>query len=247
MPSINVRQRPLPVVTLLSIALLSGCASVEPQAAPPSVAADATAADISQGYQPPLPEGLSPDVISAFSHALRLTRAQQWPQAKQALEQLQQQQPKLAGIAVNLGLIALHQANDDDAVNALRHAIGLNPDNPYAQQLLALALSRRGQFAEAEQHYRKALAIWPYYPDAHLNLAILLELYRGKLRQAHQHYQAYLANSDDQQAPRYLAAIELKMRRAGIELPPPPNDTSTSPAEQLAEQTQTAEEQRHGL
>ena len=64
------------------------------------------------------------------------------------------------------------------------------------------------------------MTLWPQYPQAQLNLAILLELYRGKLLQARQYYLAYLANkSNDEQAKRWLAGVEIKIQRAGLTLP----------------------------
>jgi len=52
----------------------------------------------------------------------------------------------------------------------------------------------------------------PNYPQAHLNAAVLFELYRGKFIQAKTHYQAYLAlKPNDKQTQKWLAGLEIKL------------------------------------
>ena len=70
---------------------------------------------------------------------------------------------------------------------------------------------------EAENYYRKALDIWPQYPEAQMNLAILLELYRGRFLEARKYYLSYLTQvPEDQQAQRWLAGLDIKIKRAGV-------------------------------
>jgi tetratricopeptide (TPR) repeat protein len=167
-------------------------------------------------------------IISQYQQAIELMRSQQWQAADNLFDNVIASQPQLSGAYVNKALIALAQ---DDIVSAniqLNKAILVNADNPYAHQIKAKLLRTQGQYEQAEQHYRTALAIWPQYPEAQVNLAILLELYRGKYVEARQYYLAYLANQPgSDQAKRWLAGVEIKIQRAGLSIPSdPPEDTA---------------------
>ena len=92
--------------------------------------------------------------------------------------------------------------------------------NPYAYQMKGRVARLTGDFEQAEKSYLKALDIWPEYPEAQVNLAILLELYRGRLLDARKYYSSYLElQADDQQVQRWLAGVEIKIKRAGLVLP----------------------------
>ncbi|UJF21184.1 tetratricopeptide repeat protein [Shewanella sp. OMA3-2] len=159
-------------------------------------------------------------VISQYQQAIELMRRQQWQAADKMLDKVITAQPQLSGAYVNKALSALQQDNIAAANSLLDKAILVNADNPYAHQIKASLLRTQGQYEQAEQHYRSALAIWPQYPEAQVNLAILLELYRGQYLEARQYYLAYLANqSDNQQVKRWLAGVEIKMQRAGLIIP----------------------------
>ena len=50
---------------------------------------------------------------------------------------------------------------------------------------------RAGRFADAETHYLACIEAQPAYANAHLNLAILYELYMGRLGEALAAYNEY--------------------------------------------------------
>ena len=50
-------------------------------------------------------------------------------------------------------------------------AVRLDDSNAFAQNTLAAALMMNGRLDEAEAHLKRALEIWPFYVDAHKNLA----------------------------------------------------------------------------
>jgi transitional endoplasmic reticulum ATPase len=58
-----------------------------------------------------------------------------------------------------------------DTVRALREALKLSPDNIPLRQHLAEMLLTVGQFEEAEQEYRQALALKPEQTELKLGLA----------------------------------------------------------------------------
>lgn len=66
---------------------------------------------------------------------------------------------------------------------------------------LGLIARQQGQFDQAEDYYRQALALNPENPSTLKNLAILLDLYKGKLAEAlvlYEQYESKLDGSDSQ-------------------------------------------------
>ncbi|QHS12837.1 tetratricopeptide repeat protein [Shewanella sp. Arc9-LZ] len=160
-------------------------------------------------------------VLSQYQQAISQMKNQQWQAANSLFDKVIVAEPQLSGAYVNKAIIAINQQQLDQADALLAKAIAVNNSNPYAHQIKANIARVQGQYAQAEQGYLTALTLWPQYPLAQLNLAILLELYRGKLLQARQYYLAYLANQpNDEQAKRWLAGVEIKIQRAGLTLPP---------------------------
>ena len=116
-----------------------------------------------------------------------------------------------AGAYLNLAIIAEQQGDQQRAQAYVNQALKVNPLNPYAHNFNGVLARQRGDFALAKNSYQQALSNMPNYQQAHLNLAILAELYQGDFVLAKQHYQAYLAIvSDDKKVQRWLAVLELK-------------------------------------
>jgi len=159
-------------------------------------------------------------VLSLYQQAISQMKNQQWQAANSLFDKVIAAEPQLSGAYVNKAIIAMDQQQLAQADALLEQAIMVNNSNPYAHQIKANIARLQGQYDKAEQGYLTALTLWPQYPQAQVNLAILLELYRGKLLQARQYYMAYLANQpNDEQAKRWLAGVEIKIQRAGLTLP----------------------------
>jgi len=168
-------------------------------------------------------------VIEKYTQALALMTNKEWLKAEQLFDQVLVSQPQLSGAYVNKALIAIQQKDLDRANKQLNKALAVNPLNPYAYEIKGRIARLNGDFEQAEENYLKALDIWPEYPEAQVNLAILLELYRGRLLDAHKYYSAYLAlQTSDQQVQRWLAGVEIKIKRAGLELPKKADDNFSS-------------------
>ena len=159
-------------------------------------------------------------VIAKYKQALTLMANKEWPKAKLLFDEILVKVPQLSGAYVNKALIFLEQKNLSGAKNQLDKALAVNAMNPYAYQMKGRLARLTGDFEQAEKSYLKALDIWPEYPEAQVNLAILLELYRGRLLDARKYYASYLElQTDDQQVKRWLAGVEIKIKRAGLVLP----------------------------
>lgn len=180
-----------------------------------------------------LMSGVPEDVIATYQQALVLMEQQKWLAANVLFDQVIAKQANLSGSYVNQALIlkalsaqqqSTEQAKQTKEVNEsellIDKAISVNPLNPYAQHFKGQILQAKGLFEQAEQRYATALSIWPHYSEAQLSMAVLLELYRGKLLEAYQYYATYLQlMGEDKQVQRWQAALAIKIKRAGLTLP----------------------------
>lgn len=147
-----------------------------------------------------------------YQLALTKMKNQHWQQAKLLLNEVIEQSPRLSAAYLNKALSQYHLKQFDLAIQSLNDAEKINALSPYSYNLQGVLAREGGNFSQAEKYYQKALTIWPDYPQAHLNLAVLFELYRGEFAKAKTHYQAYLLlKPNDKKTKLWLAGLEIKM------------------------------------
>lgn len=109
-----------------------------------------------------------------------------------------------------LGMNALEQKNDAEALAALMQAVYLDDRNPRAHNFLGIAAGRKGWNEVSEQELRRAVELNPDYADANFNLAVF---YLGRtpplVEQARRHYQRAL-----DLGTRRDTALEAKLLKA---------------------------------
>lgn len=162
-------------------------------------------------------QDIPPAAQAAFDSALTAQRAQQWPQAEQQLQQLADKYPQLSGPSLNLALIYAQTGRPQLAEEAFKRALQINPANLDACDQYGIWLRGQGRFAEAEAIYSQALARDPARASTQLDLAILYDLYLGKLPQALEHYQRYLELTADEKSPvhGWVADLQRRLKAAG--------------------------------
>ncbi|PKG82574.1 hypothetical protein CXF85_13920 [Colwellia sp. 75C3] len=187
--------------------------------------------DIAQGNKAPAvnlylqqqatkPIPVPDNVLKDYQQAISLMKDKKWQQAQSLFDQVILAQPQLSGSYVNKAIIVKEQGKLIQAQVLLDRAITVNNLNLYAHHLQGQTYRLQGQFDKAEQSYLAALAIWPDFSEAQASMAILLELYRGRLLDAHGYYRSYLLlNSNDEEVKRWLAGLEIKIKRAGLDVP----------------------------
>ena len=167
-----------------------------------------------------VPVTVPANVLKDYQQAISLMKDKKWQQAQLLFDQVILAQPQLSGSYVNKAIIVKQQGKLTQAQALLNKAIAANQLNLYAHHLQGKVYRLQGQFDKAEQSYLAALAIWPDFTDAQASMAILLELYRGRLLDAHSYYRSYLLlNSDDEEVKRWQAGLEIKIKRAGLAMP----------------------------
>ncbi|MBW4934477.1 tetratricopeptide repeat protein [Marinobacter sp. F4206] len=181
------------------------------------------------GASAPVP----PEAVARFQAANRLMADEQYRDARKAFEGITRDYPDLSGPWVKLGELAEIGERMERAEKSYEKALAVNPENVNAYLALALFQRRSGDFEAARDTYVAALELWKDFPEAHLNLAILYDLYMNQPASAQPHFEAYdfLTEGDNPQVADWL--IEIR-RRTGIETsfidnpPPAPKATEES-------------------
>ena len=157
---------------------------------------------------------VSASVQKDYDTALEYMRAQRYPEAINLLKKVAQKDSRLSGPWVNMGIAYRTLGELDKADEAIKKAIQINPKNPYAYNQGGIIKREQGQFSESMSMYQKALAEYPDYASAHLNLAILCDLYLHKIVCAKEHYQAYqtLGNDNNKQVVAWLSDLERRSK-----------------------------------
>lgn len=130
--------------------------------------------------------------VAAFIEAKRALKAKQWDKAKAVLTQLSEADDSLSGPQMLLGDIALEQKDEKLAEEHFLKALAINKKNINVYIKLALLQREQGRFIEAQNTLAQALTVWPDFPEAHLNIGVLYDIYLNHPIRAQQHMEAYL-------------------------------------------------------
>jgi len=150
--------------------------------------------------------------------------------AKTKFTTLTEKFPSLSGPWLKLGAIAEAQEKYSEAIEHYKQAISVNRKNVNAYIALGLLQRKQGYFSDAFNTYHDALMVWKDFPEAHLNLAILYDLYLNNPEEAQKHYEAYcfLTGDKDEKVQKWLVEVR---QRTGIDKSfidiPPANATGT--------------------
>jgi Flp pilus assembly protein TadD len=208
---------------LLIAALLAGCSApmpVPPPPAPPApVAAGPGSAAPAESAPPAAPAEEEPNeaLKKQFAQAVASMQDGQDKLATALFTVIAKQHPQLASPHTNLGILLFREGQMAEAEAAFKDALQRDDKDFVAANYLGMIYRNLGRFADAQAAYEKALAAKPDYAYAHLNLAILYDLYLGDLSKALDHYQQYQqsAGDSDQQLSGWLADLQQRMNSAG--------------------------------
>lgn len=109
------------------------------------------------------------------------------------LKKVTQSNPEYAAAFTHLGLQYLQKDNLQAADLAFKKSLELNSSDFVAYNHRGVIMRKRGDFAGAKSMYKTAIGHNPDYANAHLNIAVLYDIYLYELDQAMHHYKKYQA------------------------------------------------------
>lgn len=153
--------------------------------------------------------------VLLFIEAKKALRAENYSLAKQKLQVITRNDEDLSGPWVLLAEIAQHEKQLEKSEGYYQTALSINEENINAYVGLAKTQRLMGEFNVAQNTLALALALWPDFPEAHLNLGVLYDVYFNKSELAQKHTEAYLflTGYKDMQAIEWLNEIK---QRTGI-------------------------------
>lgn len=153
--------------------------------------------------------------IAKYIEATRATKHKQYAQAEVLLKEITAEDKNLSGPWVLLGDIATEQNNYEKAIIDYQKALQVNDKNINAYLRLAKALRMKGEFLKAQNTYAKTLVLWRDCPEAHLNLAVLYDVFLNHPLRAQKHMEAYqyLTDGEDKDIANWLVEIQ---QRTGV-------------------------------
>ena len=157
--------------------------------------------------------------IELFIQAKRAYDMDDYDSSEHFLNKLLDVNKNLSGPWVLLGDIALKRNKATLAKEQFSRAITVNENNVNAYIRLAKAERMLGNFAQAKNTYTAVLKVWKDFPEAHLNLGVLYDLYLNDNIKAQKHIEAYqfLTDGRNQDVAAWLLEIQSRTGMA-IEL-----------------------------
>lgn len=189
---------------ILLVVFMAGCAATGP-------------GDMSEKgkvIEQPEPK-VEPNALAAYASAVASLRAGNNDLAESKFKKLANDYPQYSGPHNNLGIIYYHEDKIDQAKASFAKALELNPRSVVSLNHLGIISRKEGDFKKALEYYERALQVDPDYPNVHLNLGILLELYMGKLPEALEHYKKYqeLNKEEDKKVKGWIVDLERRIKK----------------------------------
>jgi len=209
----------------------SEAAKAKPVSSKNSKSTSSSAPSETTAASTPAPVVIPPEAQSKFTRAMNQVYAGKVDEGALLLEQVASSYPTLSVPYINEGLMYLKANQFEAAERALKHAVERDAKSAVANNYLGVAQRNLGKFKDAEASYQAALAADDNYAAAHLNLAVLYDLYLQKPEQALPHYDRYmeLVPAPDTKIAGWVKEIRTRMGVNKKPAAPAPDATPTSP------------------
>ncbi|MDO8559384.1 MAG: tetratricopeptide repeat protein [bacterium] len=163
-----------------------------------------TVTDIIAFSQKPKPEGLMLDIKSEkYRDKLPWVKEGQ----RQYITLFEPEYGQKIQVLNNTGEVLSSLGHNEEAIEAYRQVITLDPKFAYPYNNLGNALGRLGRNEEAIKSYREAIALDPEYNNPHYNLGIAFRNL-GRNEEAIKEYQKYIELSDKQKDAYWIERVE---------------------------------------
>lgn len=166
------------------------------------------------GVDPMADIQINAKIKKAYQKVASLDSVQKYDEALALLDNLKNTYPQLSGPAYQKARIYINQNKLDEALTAIDSSLTNNPRNYYALNLKGIILREKGDFEAAKSVYFKAIEVYPPYPNSHLNLGLLADLYLKDLPLALIQYQRYmkLTGNSDKTVKNWIIELERRIK-----------------------------------
>lgn len=148
--------------------------------------------------------------VDLFIKVKRAMKVGDRKKAERVLQELMDSDKTISGPYVMSGDIARKAGELDQAYVFYEEALRINPKNVNAYLRIALIERERGNYLKAQNWLAKSLAIWPDFPEAHLNLGVLYDLYINHPINGQKHLEAYhyLTNFKNKEVDQWITELQ---------------------------------------
>ena len=154
-----------------------------------------------------------PQISNNYKTGVSAFKAKQYKKAIKIFTAIIKEYPQSTLAHTNLGLLYLQQNNLKLADRHFSASLKLTPANPVAHNHKGIIYRQLGEFDKALASYKLATRYKPNYANAHLNLAILYDIYLHNISLALQHYHQYqlLTKGSDKLVAKWIIDNERRL------------------------------------
>jgi tetratricopeptide (TPR) repeat protein len=158
------------------------------------------------------------DFDSHFQLCNKLMEEQLFTEAVDELQKLAKKHPKNTEVWNLMGWALLNSNQKDQAFNAWKRSLSIDPKNPETRKhlvnahlMLGKAFRSKGIFTQALVHFKQLLSLMPRSAEVHMEIAATYDM-KGDVRSAAQEYNTVLQLDPKNKVAR-KALNDLRMKR----------------------------------
>lgn len=177
----------------------------------------AIGAEVYKGPDPMVDIQINSEIKKVYSKVASLDKSRKYTEAINLLEKIQLKYPQLSGPDYQKARIYFSQKKLDVALTSVEASLKNNARNYYSLNLKGVILREKGDFEGAKIVYLKAIEVYPPYPNSHLNLGVLSDIYMRNLPLALIQYKEYmkLTSNKDKTVANWILEIERRIKAGG--------------------------------
>ncbi len=206
------------VVVLLSSILLSSCSTIADKTQSGSQATTGQSGGQPehsfQGVDPMGDIQINAEIKKVYKEVAKLNQSKKYTVAINLLDGMQKKYPQLSGPDYQKARIYLNQGKLQRALESIELSLKNNQRNYYSLNLKGIILKESGQFEQSKKVYLNAIKVYPPYPNSHLNLGVLADIYMGDLSLALVQYREYmrLVDNKDKMVANWILELERRIK-----------------------------------
>lgn len=167
------------------------------------------------GVDPMADIQINAEIKKNYKAVSLLNKQKKYSQAITLLNSIKLKYPQLSGPDYQKARIYFNQEKLEEALKTINLSLKNNSRNYYSLNLKGIILKALGKFDQSKDVYLQAISIYPAYPNTHLNLGILADVYLRELPLALLQYRQYmkLTSNKDKKVANWILELERRIKR----------------------------------